>query len=43
MHTVHDAAIARKNDGEGEIAVEHKPRMIDDVATGEVRVPSLDQ
>ena len=43
MHSIHDAAVAGKNDGEGEIAVEHQARMIDDFAAGQVRVPSLDQ
>ena len=32
MHSVHDATIARKNDGEGKIAVQHQPRMVDNFA-----------
>jgi hypothetical protein len=34
MHSIHDAAIVGKNDGEGKIAVEHQPRMIDDLTAG---------
>jgi hypothetical protein len=43
MHSVHDAAVAGKNDGEGKIADEHQARMIDDFAAGQDLVPSLDQ
>jgi hypothetical protein len=35
MHPVHHSAITRENDGEGEIRLQHQPRVIDDLATGQ--------
>jgi hypothetical protein len=35
MHSIHDAAVAGKNDGEGKIAFKHQASMIDDFAAGQ--------
>jgi hypothetical protein len=35
VHSIHDSAIARKNDGEVEITIQDQAHMIDDVAAGE--------
>jgi hypothetical protein len=35
MHSIHHAAVARKNDGEGKIAIEYQARMIDDFTAGQ--------
>jgi hypothetical protein len=35
MHSIHHSAITRENDGEGEIRLQHQPRVIDDLAAGQ--------
>ncbi|HZD46222.1 MAG TPA: hypothetical protein VE109_09085, partial [Acidobacteriaceae bacterium] len=35
MHSIHDAAVDGKNDGEGKIAFQHQASMIDDFAAGQ--------
>jgi hypothetical protein len=37
MHAIHDAPVRRKNDREGEVAIEYQSHVVHDITTSRAR------